>query len=385
MSALQNGEIGPPADSMHIGGPSEPQAGGPACIVPGTSRAAVEVVGEVAVGLDPEGVAVDAEGLAYAACSRSNALSVVDLRTLEPAGAIVVGGEPIDIVYDRQTNRLFTADARSDQVSVVDVATRSVLRTVAVGSYPAGLAIDEDNRRLYCGNTMGSSVSVIDLDRLECVGTVTAELGAGAVAVAPGLGRAYCSNFMTSSVTVIDTAELEVVDRLVVGEGPCAVAVNPTSHELYVVSCLVSTVARFDITTGALLGELPVPNAPVGLAVGARGDRLYVGNRGDGTLSVLGTAGHEWARVTVGAAPGGVFVHPDEPHIVLVANAGSGSLTVVEDRQAAAPGTAPDVRRHPLVGRKLPDFTLPDLRTQRARHRREWAEKKYILNFFASW
>jgi hypothetical protein len=40
---------------------------------------------------------------------------------------------------------------------------------------------------------------------------------------------------------------------------------------------------------------------------------------------------------------------------------------------------------HPLVGSVLPEFSLPDLHDDRLRHSREWAEKKYILNFFASW
>jgi len=40
-------------------------------------------LGEVPVGLDPEGVVVDRErGRAYVACSRSNAVAVVDLATM---------------------------------------------------------------------------------------------------------------------------------------------------------------------------------------------------------------------------------------------------------------------------------------------------------------
>jgi hypothetical protein len=38
-----------------------------------------------------------------------------------------------------------------------------------------------------------------------------------------------------------------------------------------------------------------------------------------------------------------------------------------------------------LLGRQLPPFQLPDMRTGMTRTSREWAERKYILNFFASW
>jgi hypothetical protein len=37
------------------------------------------------------------------------------------------------------------------------------------------------------------------------------------------------------------------------------------------------------------------------------------------------------------------------------------------------------------VGTRLPEFSLPDLRTGQLRSSREWSERKYILNFFASW
>src|SRR5579875_1167651 len=134
---------------------------GPACSVDGFGRAEAgryRILGETHVGMDPEGVVADAAtGLAYVACSRSNAVSVVDLDQMALTGTIGVGREPIDIVIDRRANHVLTADARSDQISVIDTTTSQVVATIPVGSYPAGLGIDEDGRRLYCGDTMGST------------------------------------------------------------------------------------------------------------------------------------------------------------------------------------------------------------------------------------
>ena len=102
-------------------------------------------------------------------------------------------------------------------------------------------------------------------------------------------------------------------------------------------------------------------------------------------MSVLGTGdGTEWARIPVGEGPGGCTVDPVSGRL-LVANAGAGSLTVVEDLLAERPTVSPDEPRHELLGRQLPPFALPDLRTELVRTSREWAERKYILNFFASW
>jgi hypothetical protein len=102
----------------------------------------------------------------------------------------------------------------------------------------------------------------------------------------------------------------------------------------------------------------------------------------------VSTDGSEMLRVPVGEAPGGVSVHPDEHQRVLVADAGSGTITVIEDQlqqPAGVPGTHAQPPQHPLVGRRLPSFALPELRTGRLHESREWSERKYILNFFASW
>ena len=39
----------------------------------------------------------------------------------------------------------------------------------------------------------------------------------------------------------------------------------------------------------------------------------------------------------------------------------------------------------PWIGNKLPAFSLEDYWSGEQRTNRDWAEKKYILNFFASW
>lgn len=379
-----------PPSSGSTGGRPPEFADGAACVVDtGQSEAPWRVLGEVEVGLDPEGVVVDPRSdHAYVACSRSNAVAVVDLATMSRIAMIPVGKEPIDIVFDELSGLVITADARSDQLSVIDPQRGdAATRQIAVGIYPSGLGIDVAARRLYVGNAGGASVSVVDLDVLEVVGTVPAEFGAGAVAVDHARHRAYCVNFLAGSVTVIDTDELTAVGRIEVGTGPCAVAVNPADESVYVVNSVAGTVSRID-PGGAISGTLSAGRAPVGLAAAPSGDRLYVANRGEGTVSVVGVDGAEWYRIPVGAAPGGVSVHPEHDRRILVANAGSSTLTVVEDLlldAAAAARWTQAGTTHPLVGTALPGFALPTLRTGEVRSSREWSERKYILNFFASW
>jgi hypothetical protein len=100
---------------------------------------------------------------------------------------------------------------------------------------------------------------------------------------------------------------------------------------------------------------------------------------------VLGVAdGSEWSQIPVGGGPGGVVVDPHDGRI-LVANAGSQTMSIVEDLLAARPPAPVVEEPSPWIGSKLPAFALEDYWTGERRTNLDWAEKKYILNFFASW
>ena len=346
-------------------------------------------VAALPTGLGPESVVVAGDARrAYVACSRSNSMWVYDIKRPEPIGEVPVEKEPIAAVFDEPTGRLFTANARSDSVSVLDTRAGGcgeLVTNVPVNAYPAGLGYDPQRRTLLCGDTAGCTVSMIDCDTLERTAAVPAELGVGSIAVDVRRGLAYAVNFFTRSVSVIDIESRQPVDRIDVGDGPCKVVVDEESGVAFVANSLDSTVARIDLATRQVVAEHPVGRAPVGLAVSPDGDRLYVCNRGAGSVSVLGLGtGEEWGRMPVGNGPGDAAVDPRTGRL-LVSNAGSAALTVLEDRHTGAPPTGVSAPRHPLVGTALPAFSLPDVRTRQLRHSREWSEKKYILNFFASW
>ncbi len=78
-------------------------------------------------------------------------------------------------------------------------------------------------------------------------------------------------------------------------------------------------------------------------------------------------------------------MHPESNELLLVANTGSNTLTLVEDLLTGPPARPVPGGDHPLVGRPMPPFALRDFRTGEVRTATEWAERKYIVNFFASW
>ncbi|CAL9658661.1 hypothetical protein SUDANB176_06900 [Streptomyces sp. enrichment culture] len=360
--------------------PAEPAAAGAACRVDLAHR----VLAHVPVGAGPEGVAVDARTRrAFVACSRDDAVVAVDLERCAVVWRAAVGTEPIPVVFDPPTRRLFTADARSGTVTVLDADSGARVAQIGVGAYPAGLGHDVVRRRVLSGDTAAGTVTAIDADTLEVVGTVPAEPGSGSIAVDTATGRSYCANFLSASLTVFDSGTLEPLGRVRVGEGPCKVAVVPGSGVAYVAESLPSTVARLALPDDRVVTRMPTERAPVGLHVSGEGRSLYVCNRGAGTVGVYDTrTGAESHRITVGNGPGDCVTDPETERL-LVSNAGSRTLTVVD--RPWLPGGGPQAAAHPAEGRRLPEFSLPDAHSGRIRTTREWAEKKYVINFFASW
>jgi hypothetical protein len=60
-------------------------------------------------------------------------------------------------------------------------------------------------------------------------------------------------------------------------------------------------------------------------------------------------------------------------------------MTVLEDLVTGPPAVRPPQEVHPLVGRRLPPFSLVDVKTGERRSSREWDDREYVLNFFAAW
>jgi YVTN family beta-propeller protein len=231
----------------------------------------------------------------------------------------------------------------------------------------------------YVPNQKSGSISVIDIARDEVVRTLTAQHALG--------NRLQAIDIDTKGKTlyVVDAQNNSVLQHIEVGAAPCAVAVNYDRGEVYVSNSFADTVTRIDLEKLTVIGSAKVDRTPVGAAVSLSGDRVYISSRGSGTVSVVGAddAG-EWARIPVGEGPGGCTVDPTTGRL-LVANAGGASLTVVEDLLTGPPAEPEDEPAHGLVGRRLPPFELPDAATGRVRTSLEWAERKFILNFFASW
>jgi YVTN family beta-propeller protein len=130
------------------------------------------IVGEVAVGHLPYGVALNHAGTrAFVSDWGGNTVTVVNTRTLHVARTVTVGTHPSAVATNPVAHEIYVANSDSDSVSVLDDRTGTILRTIdlrpypeaPVGGSPDALTASPDGGTLYVTNAGENDVAVVDL------------------------------------------------------------------------------------------------------------------------------------------------------------------------------------------------------------------------------
>src|SRR4029077_2444220 len=161
--------------------------------------------------------------LLYVVCQDSDEVRVVDVQSTKVVGSIAVGRMPRGIAVSADGRRMFVTNAWSDNVSVIDTAALQIVQTLPTGAEPSGVVSDKEGSTLYVANRLSSDVSVIDLQSGQETKRLLAGRGASYLALSPDGKWIYCTHiypnpgaFRTqpnSEITVIDTARQTVVER----------------------------------------------------------------------------------------------------------------------------------------------------------------------------
>jgi YVTN family beta-propeller protein len=196
-------------------------------------------------------------------------------------------------------------------------------------------------------NRNSDAVSTIGiLDRTFTVTSVEGQLKGTAfigVAITPG-GYVYVANPDGKAVYVLDTFDGGLIHTLGAGKKPVGVAASPNGHFVYVTNRGDNTVTV--IGTGVhtnsspeVIGEpIEVGRSPVGVVVSPDGQYIYVANRDGnneddeyGSLSVITASSGEaaWSIDGLGKKPMGVAVSPDGEY-VYVTNYGDDTISVID-------------------------------------------------------
>ncbi len=319
-------------------------------------------------------------------CNQSgHSVTFVDARTQKVVGEIAVGVQPEAAAPTPDNSFLYVCNAESDNVSVIDIARKQVVKEIKVGDWPSGIKISKDGKTAYvaCSGSMWNTVDVIDTGRMEKVRSIfTSDYGPRTLDISPD-GKTIavvldtCGS-INRSVNFIDLASGKVTEKRVIKESANLRDVVYTPDGQYVIvtyespknwlpvceaengQVFTNNIAVVETKPGGKVARLPLDELnnyegnPYGLAMDPQGRYLYIGIRGMHRVTILdmgkvlnivrGNSQSELdylrddlglvrdylvARVPVGLGPSSVCLSPDGK-FCYAANYFSNNISVIK-------------------------------------------------------
>jgi DNA-binding beta-propeller fold protein YncE len=194
-------------------------------------------VGEVAAGMNPDGIIYDpASKRVFAFNGRSASATAVDAEKGTLAGTVMLEGKPEFPAPDGKGHVYVNIEDKSE-VMEIDSKALTVLNKwpLAPCEEPSGLAMDTKTRRLFsgCDNKM---MSVMDADTGKVVTTVPIGAGVDATWFDPGTKYVFNSCGQDGVLTVIhedSPDKYTVVENVTTEKGARTMALDSKTHTVY--------------------------------------------------------------------------------------------------------------------------------------------------------
>jgi len=127
-------------------------------------------------------------GTLYICNQSGHSVTFVDARTQKVVGEVAVGVQPEAAAPTPDNAFLYVCNAESDSVSVIDIARKQVVKEIKVGDWPSGIKISKDGKTAYvaCSGNMWNTVDVIDTGKMEKVRAIfTSDYGPRTLDISP--------------------------------------------------------------------------------------------------------------------------------------------------------------------------------------------------------
>ncbi|NUO37512.1 MAG: YncE family protein [Gemmatimonadaceae bacterium] len=251
----------------------------------------------------PFGIRVSIGGDVYVTQQDLNSVARYRLDDPAPSQAIVVGGDPGDVVFSRGGATAFVSNFYDGTVNVLDVAAGRSIKLLHVDPGNAyRLALSSDDSLLYVTSTSGRLYAV---DVRGSTPTRSIQLGGAlqGIALQPDAGSVVVSN-TAGLAWRLDARTLDVLASRQVGAGAQDVAASPDGTRLFV-AIESGTIRVLDATTLQTLESVVTTGlSPFGLAVTPDGAQLYVTSPTNGLVGVYDrAAGASIKLYPVGGVP----------------------------------------------------------------------------------
>jgi PQQ-dependent catabolism-associated beta-propeller protein len=269
-----------------------------------------KVLGTIAVGQRPRGIAASADGRrVFVANSNSNNVSVIDSGTLEVIDSFPAGIDPEGITIDGR-NRLYVANENESAATIIDVSTREIIKRHEVGLEPETAVLSPDGRWVTVSNESSNDIYFINAETAAMAGKVGVPRNPRGMRFSADSRRLYVASEQEPMVSIIDVAERKLVKSMPTGgERPVDIVICPDGERIYVSHGRSEDVRVFEAATWKLLAMIPVGPRAWWMAQTPDGRFLYVTVGRANEVVMIDTRSNTIAhRIPTGQLPWGVAI-----------------------------------------------------------------------------
>ena len=178
------------------------------------------------------------EGRLFASATGTNELVAIDLESLAVVDRAPAGDYPDGLDYVPAVGKLYVSDEHGSGDTVIDAKTMRPAGSLTLGGDIGNTRYDADAQLVFVA--VGSSNELVGLDpksnRVVSRGPLSGCDGAHGLQLVPSPRRAFVACEGNNRLTVFDFAEKRVVATIGVGGGPDVLAYDPGSERIYVAS-----------------------------------------------------------------------------------------------------------------------------------------------------
>lgn len=321
----------------------------------------------------------------FTANQSGHSVSIIDARSQKVLGEVAVGDQPEALAITQDGRTLYVCNAESDSVSVIDVAKQTVIKEIKVGDWPCNIKLSKDGKIAYvtCSGNLWDKVDMIDTARNEKIGSINlSNYGPRDIAISPDGKTATVildtAGSVNRTVDVIDLTTNKVIENKVIHEScnlraieytPCGcyAIVTYETPKVWLPVCeaengqiFTNNIAVIEAKPNGKVARMPLDELneydgnPYGLAIDPNGKYVYIGIRGMHRVAILDlpklvnvvasnsqeeldylrddfetTTEYLVQRVNVGLCPSSVALSPDGKYCY-AANYFSNSISVIK-------------------------------------------------------
>ena len=201
-----------------------------------------------------------------------------DWHLIKPLGMPVAGIDHLDFSADG--SYALASTEWTGYVLKIDMNTMEVAGMLNVGGQPVDVRLSPDGSVFYVANQVRNGVSVIDTTSMKEVAFISTDRGAHGLILSRDTAQLYVANRGAGTISVINIASGGVAATWITGGSPDMMVLSPDGRQLWATGRNEDTVYVVDTSTGQLMHRITTHGSPHGLCYFPNPGRYSVGHNG---------------------------------------------------------------------------------------------------------